>query len=149
MMNVWLDWTYFQAWGLISIPNDFIIHSSAIEWSFINISTHSYLLIKKQLLLPHFFATNLQNGIGLLEQWNNKKLIKIWVLLHQIVACLSTFQTYLTKINTFELLAFQTHHQKKLSLLQQGKQNLLKIQWGLSQVSSRWKPKTSFLQLAH
>lgn len=48
--------------------------------------------LKNLPTIVHFLTTNLQKRIRLLKQWNNKKLIRTWVLLHQIVAYLLAFQ---------------------------------------------------------
>ncbi len=78
-----------------------------VEWSFININTHIHTWSFKNLTI----ILALQNGIRLLEQWNNK----IWVLLHKIVDYLLTFQTYSTNISTFGPSSFANmHHSKSL-----------------------------------
>jgi hypothetical protein len=60
-------------------------------------------------LLLHFFIIDVQNEIQLLQQWNNEKLIRTWLLLHQMVAYLLAFQTHSTKSTYLDVLIFQTH----------------------------------------
>jgi hypothetical protein len=65
--------------------------------------------------LSHFLAINLQNGTRLLEQWNNNKMFKTWVILHQTIAYVLAFQTSSTKTNTSWRSNFPNkHHQKGL-----------------------------------
>lgn len=97
-----------------SILNNFAIGFIVMEWSLVNSNMHIPTCFFKDLTtIVHFLTTNLQKRISLLKQWNNKKLIRTWVLLHQMVVYLLAFQNTFNQINTFEPFNFLNTIYKK------------------------------------